>query len=208
MGPPPDALRHVAPLLRPGERLVWADRPRHGLLHRLGLPPRTPGALLGGAVGASLLVFAVALAVARAPDAAQAALVVALAALVAGLALVLAWRRPARALYGATDQGRGVVVGDGEALVFALPARIAVEATRDLEVGDLDLGTLEVEARRAPPGSPPAHERRAVCLRAVAYPRIAADLLEGLARDPARPAGLDPARPAGRDPARPAGPMM
>ncbi|MCO5172312.1 MAG: hypothetical protein M9894_38935 [Planctomycetes bacterium] len=185
MGPIDDAMRHVTPLLRPGERLAWADRPRHGLLHRLGLPPRTPGALLAVAVALSAAAFGIGLALTLAPQGARAAMVLALALGAVMLGAVLAWRRPARALYGATDQGRGVVAMAGETLVFALPPRVAVAATRDLEVGDLDLGEVEVERHEG--DGPPRTERRAVCLRAVAYPQIAADLLEGLARGAANP---------------------
>ncbi len=173
-------MRRLEPLLQQGERLVWADGPRHGLLRRMGWPPRTPGALLGSSLLLSAAVFLVGLTLARATDPARAVLVVGLALGAAVVAVVLAWRRPARALYAATDRGRGFVVerATGRALAFALPARIAVAASRDLELGDLDLGTLDVEVHEA--AKPTRREQRHVRLLAVAYPQVVADLLQGL----------------------------
>jgi hypothetical protein len=189
MTPSDAAVRRLGPLLRPGERLVWADRPRHGLLRRLGLPPRTPAALLGSALGLSAAIVVLGFTLARATDPARAVLVVGLGLVAAVAAAVLAWRRPARALYAASDQGRGFVVEGvtGRTLVFALPVRIGVTASRDLELGDLDLGTLdvavfEVEAPEEPEEAARAarQARQHVRLRAVAYPQVVADLLQGL----------------------------
>lgn len=183
MTPSDAAVRRLGPLLRPGERLVWADRPRHGLLRRLGLPPRTPAALLGSALGLSAAIVVLGFTLARATDPARAVLVVGLGLLAAVVAAVLAWRRPAGALYAASDQGRGFVVEGvtGRTLVFALPPRIGVTASRDLELGDLDLGTLDVEVVQAEEGARAARQaRQHVRLRAVAYPQVVAELLQGL----------------------------
>lgn len=183
MTPSDAAVRRLGPLLRQGERLVWADRPRHGLLRRVGLPPRTPAALLGSALALSAAIVVLGLTLAQATDPARAVLVVGLGLLAAVAAAVLAWRRPARALYAASDQGRGFVVEGvtGRTLVFALPARIGVTASRDLELGDLDLGTLDVEVLEAERAGRAARQaRQRVRLRAVAYPQVVADLLQGL----------------------------
>ncbi len=183
MTPSDAAVRRLGPLLRQGERLVWADRPRHGLLRRVGLPPRTPAALLGSALALSAAIVVLGLTLAQATDPARAVLVVGLGLLAAVSAAVLAWRRPARALYAASDQGRGFVVEGvtGRTLVFALPARIGVTASRDLELGDLDLGTLDVEVLEAERAGRAARQaRQRVRLRAVAYPQVVADLLQGL----------------------------
>lgn len=169
-----DLAGELQPLLLPGERIVWADGPRHGLLKRLGLPPRTPAALLGTALGLTGLVFGLGLVIVLTPRPVAAGLFVAGALLVVVLAGVLAWKRPVSAIYAATDRGRGIVVEAGRAMTFSLPARIAVSATKDLEMGELDLGPLDVQLDGRV-------ERRAVLLRAVAYPRVVAELLEGVA---------------------------
>lgn len=173
-------MRCLEPLLNDGERLVWADRPRHGLLRRLGLPPRTPAALLGSSVLLSASVALLGLTLALATDPARAVLVLGLALGGAVAGGVLAWKRPARALYAASDRGRGFLVdgATGRTLVFSLPGRIAVAASRDLELGDLDLGTLDVEVHER--DRRPRQERRRVRLLAVAYPQVVADLLQGL----------------------------
>lgn len=172
-----DLEAELRPLLQAGERIVWADGPRHGLLKRLGLPPRSPAGLLGLALGLTGLAFAVGLVVVLAPRPMAASLFVAGTLLVVTLAVVLAWRRPVRSIYAATDRGRGIVVEAGDAMTFTLPARIGVTASKDLELGELDLGPLDVLAG--------GHvTRREVRLRAVAYPRVVADLLEGVAARP------------------------
>jgi len=102
--------------------------------------------------------------------------------LVVVLAAVLTWKRPGQTIYAATDRGRGIVVEAGRVITFTLPARIAVTATKDLEMGELDLGPLDVQVVGQV-------ERRTVHLRSVAYPRIVAELLEGIAARP--PASVD-----------------
>lgn len=168
----------LRPLLEPGERIVWADNPRHGLLKRLGLPPRSPAALLALALGLTGLAFGLGLVTVLSPRPLAAVAFVAGALLVAALAAALAWRRPVRSIYAATDRGRGIVVEAGDAMTFALPPRVGVTATKDLELGELDLGPLDVLV-----GGRVA--RREVRLRAVAYPRVVAELLEGVAARPA-----------------------
>lgn len=177
MAPTPRAL---APYLLPGERVVWADRPRQGLLRRMGLPPRTPGAVLLAGVVTSAAAFAVGLALATSPEPARVALVLGLALLTCALATALAWRRAVRSAYAATDRGRGFLVEGGEVVAFTIPARIEVRASRDLETGDLDLGTLQVQVH---PGG--RVEPRPIRLRAVGYPCIVAELIQGLAPTPA-----------------------
>lgn len=186
MPPTHAAMRRLGTVLKEGERLVWADQPRHGLLRRVGLPPRTPGALLASSLLLAAGACVIGLTLARAVEPDRALLVLGLALAVVVTAVVLAWRRPARALYAATDRGRGLVLegGAGCTLSFALPTRIVVAASRDLELGDLDLGVLDVEVHEAP--RPPRQERRPVRLRAVAYPRVVADLLQGLVPLPER----------------------
>lgn len=167
--------RDLGPLLQADERIVWADCTRHALLRRMGLPPRTPGALLVSGLVASALAFAIGLTFVHAPDALRAAVVLGLAVVACALAAGLAWWRPARASYAATDRGRGFIMQGGEVLVFQIPPRIEVEASRDFETGELDLGILDVEVH--PAGR---RERRPVRLRAVAYPCIVAELIQGL----------------------------
>lgn len=177
-----DLEAELRPLLREGERIVWADSPHHGLLKRLGLPPRTPAALLGMALLLTGVVFGVAIAIAIAPNPLAAGAVVLAALLAVIIAAVLARRQPVRAIYAATDRARGIVVESGHAMTFALPQRIGVTATLDLEMGELDLGPLDVLVDGAP-------ERRDVRLRSVAYPRVVAELLEGVAARP--PSSVD-----------------
>lgn len=177
-----DLEAELKPLLLAGERIVWADGPHHGLLKRLGLPPRTPAALLGMALALTGLVFGLGAVTLLTPRPVAAVLVIAAAVLVVVLAGVLAWRRTPRAVYAATDRARGIVVESGRAMTFSLPPRIAVTATLDLEMGELDLGPLDVLVDGAV-------ERREVRLHSVAYPRVVAELLEGVAARP--PASVD-----------------
>jgi hypothetical protein len=189
MSPTPRLAARIAPYLEPGERVVWADRPRHALLLRMGIPPRTPTALLGGALLVSGVAFGVGLAITLAPQPARAALVFGLGLLVAVVAVVLAWKRPARSIYAASDRGRGFLLTRERTIAFPLPERIEVQASADLETGDLDLGPLAVTRL---PGT--TTETHAVRLRAVAYPRIVADLLQNLATAPVEAARAESAR--------------
>jgi hypothetical protein len=145
----------LKPLLEPGERLVWVDRPAdRAALWLLAFVV---------AVGAGAMI------VALSPDR-----LVALAAVAAGvgiLALAFASRPPARATYAASDQGRAFVVEAERTLVFPLPEQIEVRATDPLH-GELDLGT--VEARVYPANRP---ERLTVRLQAIANPQEVATRL-------------------------------
>lgn len=181
----------IAPYLDPGERVVWADRPRNALLLRMGIPPRTPTALLGGALLVSAVAFGVGLGITLAPEPARAALVFGLSLVAAVVAAALAWRRPARSIYAASDRGRGFLITRERQLAFRLPERIEVRASADLETGDLELGPLE--AQRLPGTTTETH---AITLRAVAYPRIVADLLQNLSTAQAEAVRSESARAA------------
>lgn len=116
----------LKPLLEPGERLVWIDRPAdRGAMWLLAF-------VAGVGIGAGV--------VALSPDR-----LVALAAVSAGLgilALVFASRAPTRATYAASDQGRAFVVEAERTIVVTLPEQIEVRAA-DASRGELDLGTLD-----------------------------------------------------------------
>ncbi len=154
----------IKPLLEPGERLVWVDRPADR--SALWLLAFVAGVGVGGAI------------VALSPDR-----LVALAVVGAGLgilALVFASRPTARATYAASDQGRAFVVEAERTLVFPLPEQIEVRATTALE-GELDLGT--VEARVYPANR---SERLTVRLQAITNPQEVATRLR------TRPLALSP----------------
>lgn len=145
----------LKPLLEPGERLVWIDRPRDRAAVWL--------------VAFVLTITAGAVIVALSPDR-----LVALAAVGAGvgiLALAFASRPADRATYAASDQGRAFVVEAERTLVFPLPEQIEVKAV-DPQVGELDLGT--VDARVYPANK---SERLTVRLQAITKPQEVADLL-------------------------------
>lgn len=145
----------LKPLLEPGERLVWIDK------------PADRAAVWFVAFGLSVVAGAVI--VALSPDR-----LVALAAAGAGvgiLALAFASRPADRPTYAASDQGRGFVIEAERTLVFALPEQIEVRAVDPLK-GELDLGT--VDARVYPANK---SERLTVRLQAVTKPQEVADLL-------------------------------
>lgn len=149
----------LKPLLEPGERLVWIDRPAdRSALWLLAF-------VAGLGVGAA--------AVALSPDR-----LVALGVVGAGLGiltLVFASRAPARATYAASDLGRAFVVESERTIVVALPEQIEVRAA-DPQRGELDLGTLD--ARVYPANT---SERLAVRLQAVSNPHEVVTLLRGRA---------------------------
>lgn len=140
----------IGPLLEPGERLIWFDRAADRSATWLGAAASVLAG--GGAVGAS-----------GEPLRGLAVVVAGGVALVAARAL----RRPSRPSYAATDRGRAFVVEHDRTLVFALPERIEVAPT-----GELDLGTIDVHIH-------PANrtERLPVRLRAVADPHAVAERL-------------------------------
>lgn len=146
----------IKPLLEPGERLVWIDRP----VDRTGRWVGLFGLLL--ALGA--LTVAVA-AGHRLGAAAGVVLVVAAAAFAYRL------RPRLRPSYAASDRGRAFVVEADRTLVFPLPGRIDVVAP-----GALDLGTLEVTVE-------PTHRKQRTPLRlaGVQNPEGSARLLRRLA---------------------------
>lgn len=145
----------LKPLLEPGERLVWVDRPAD----RAAL----------WVVAFTLSALAAVVIVALSPDR-----LVALAASGAGvgiLALAFASRPPDRPTYAASDLGRAFVVEAERTLVFPIPEQIEVRAV-DPARGELDLGT--VDARVFPANR---SERLQVRLEAIRKPQEVADLL-------------------------------
>lgn len=154
----------IKPLLEPGERLVWVDRPVDRSARWLGL------FVLLLALGALTVAVAAGY---RLGVAAGVAL------LVAGAVTAYRLRPQPRAAYAASDHGRAFVVEPDRTLVFPVPSRIDVLAPLDAGRGVLDLGTVEVTVE-------PGHEkhRAPLLLSGVADPAGSARLLRQLALGP------------------------
>lgn len=155
--------------------MVWSDRPGPpAALRAIGLPPRSPGHLLGWAA-AGTLVAGLLLGGLAAQGALGAALV-ALAGLPAvGVGGLTAWglRRRRQTAYALTSQGRGLVRRRGGWLAFR-PGALAAPAGPG-EWGTLDWGSVEVEASDGV-------RRERIVFEDVAYPLAVVDLVvDGLA---------------------------